>query len=97
VENVLHRNKRSLSVSSILVQVAEEIGAKARFQKDFLNQLVKHYIQMPCFIHARTYTHTWAYISYDFWPAVGSYCQDILILLEELLLYLIKFRIEHDK
>jgi hypothetical protein len=32
----------SLCVSSILVQVAEEIGTEARFQKDFLNQLVKH-------------------------------------------------------
>ena len=48
----------SLSLSSILVQVAEEIGTEARFQKDFLNQLVNHYDQIPCFTHAHTHTHT---------------------------------------
>lgn len=49
------------------MQVAEEIGTEARFQKDFLNQLVNH-----------LHLHTQMYISYDLWPALGSYCQDIL-------------------
>ena len=56
------------------MQVAEEIGTEARFQKDFLNQLVNH-------LHSHTlasHTHTEMYISYDLWPAFGSYCEDLL-------------------
>ena len=48
-----------LSVSSSLVQVAEEIGTEARFQKDFLNQLVNHLHSHTFASHTHTHTHVY--------------------------------------